>query len=153
MAVKAYFNAQGCRNKGGFKLMNRMNRKKAAPMFQFAFVAVLFQFRARKPQLSPLLQFPNRRQTPQVTPSLSPYILLFIIYAASKLRYLPGECFAPPVPPYTATPTGGKRRSAAPTVQYAFVAALLQYRARKPQSSPSSQAPNRRQTPVKDDCV
>lgn len=68
-------------------------------MFQFAFVAVLFQFRARKPQLSPLLQFPNRRQTPQVTPSLSPYILLFIIYAASKLRYLPGECFAPPVPP------------------------------------------------------
>ena len=68
-------------------------------MFQFAFVAVLFQFRARKPQLSPLLQFPNRRQTPQVTPSLSPYILLFIIYAASKLRYLPGECFAPPGPP------------------------------------------------------
>lgn len=50
MAVKAYFNAQGCRNKGGFKLMNRMNRKKAAPMFQFAFVALLFQFRARKPQ-------------------------------------------------------------------------------------------------------
>lgn len=33
-------------------------------MFQFAFVAVLFQFRARKPQLSPLLQLPNRRQTP-----------------------------------------------------------------------------------------
>jgi len=33
-------------------------------MFQFAFVALLFQFRARKPQLSPLLQFPNRRQTP-----------------------------------------------------------------------------------------
>lgn len=28
MAVKAYFNAQGCRNKGGFKLMNHMNRKK-----------------------------------------------------------------------------------------------------------------------------
>lgn len=102
-------------------------------MFQFAFVAVLFQFRARKPQLSPLLQFPNRRQTPQVTPSLSPYILLFIIYAASKLRYLPGECFAPPVPPYTATPTGGKRRSAAPMYQYAFVAALYQLRARKPQ--------------------
>ena len=76
MAVKAYFNAQGCRNRDGFKLILRMNRIKAAPMFQFAFVAVLFQFRARKPQLSPLLQFPNRRQTPQVTPSLSPYILL-----------------------------------------------------------------------------
>ena len=99
MAVKTYFNAQGCRNRGGFKLMNRMNRKKAAPMFQFAFVALLFQFRARKPQLSPLLQFPNRRQTPQVTPSLSPYILLFIIYAASKLRYLLGELLRTPRPP------------------------------------------------------
>ena len=137
MAVKAYFNAQGCRNRDGFKLILRMNRIKAAPMFQFAFVAVLFQFRARKPQLSPLLQFPNRRQTPQVTPSLSPYILLFIIYAASKLRYLPGECFAPPVPPYTATPTGGKRRSAAPMYQFASVAASAQVRARTPQPSPS----------------
>ena len=46
-------------------------------MFQFAFVAVLFQFRARKPQFSPLLQFPNRRQTPQVAPSLCPYILFY----------------------------------------------------------------------------
>ena len=99
MAVKAYFNAQGCRNRDGFKLILRMNRIKAAPMFQFAFVAVLFQFRARKPQLSPLLQFPNRRQTPQVTPSLSPYILLFIIYAASKLRYLLGELLRTPRPP------------------------------------------------------
>ena len=33
MAVKAYFNAQGCRNRDGFKLMLRMNRIKAAPRY------------------------------------------------------------------------------------------------------------------------
>ena len=89
MAVKAYFNAQGCRNRGGFKLMNRMNRKKAAPMFQFAFVALLFQFRARKPQASPLLQFPNRRQTPPG--GAAPIPLYFVVY---NLR-----CFKAPVSP------------------------------------------------------
>ena len=122
MAVKAYFNAQGCRNRDGFKLMLRMNRIKAAPMFQFAFVAVLFQFRARGPQLRPLLQFPNRRQTPPGDAVPIPLYFVFIFYAASKLRYLLEECFAPPGPPYTATPTGGKRRSAAPMFQFADVA-------------------------------
>lgn len=99
MAVKAYFNAQGCRNRDGFKLILRMNRIKAAPMFQFAFVALLFQFRARGPQLRPLLQFPNRRQTPQGDAAPIPLYFVFIFYAASKLRYLLGECFAPPGPP------------------------------------------------------
>lgn len=87
MAVKAYFNAQGCRNRDGFKLILRMNRIKAAPMFQFAFVAVLFQFRARKPQLSPLLQLPNRRQTPPG--DAVPIPLYFVVY---NLR-----CFKAPV--------------------------------------------------------
>lgn len=99
MAVKAYFNTQGCRNRDGFKFMNRMNRKKAAPMFQFAFPALLFQLRARGPQLRPLLQFPNRRQTPPGDAVPIPLCFVFIIYAASKLRYLLGECFAPPDPP------------------------------------------------------
>ena len=89
MAVKAYFNAQGCRNRGGFKFMNRMNRKKAAPMFQFAFVTLLFQFRARGPQLSPLLQLPNRRQTPPG--DAAPIPLYFVAY---NLR-----CFKAPVSP------------------------------------------------------
>lgn len=87
MAVKAYFNAQGCRNRDGFKLMLRMNRIKAAPMFQFAFPAVLYQFRARGPQLRPLLQFPNRRQTPPG--DAVPIPLYFVVY---NLR-----CFKAPV--------------------------------------------------------
>ena len=56
-------------------------------MFQFAFVAVLFQFRARKPQLSPLLQLPNRRQTPPG--DAVPIPLYFVVY---NLR-----CFKAPV--------------------------------------------------------
>lgn len=32
-------------------------------MFQLAFVAVLFTFKARKPSFVPLLQLPNRRAT------------------------------------------------------------------------------------------
>ena len=56
-------------------------------MFQFAFVAVLFQFRARKPQLSPLLQFPNRRQMPPG--DAAPIPLYFVVY---NLR-----CFKAPV--------------------------------------------------------
>ncbi len=69
-------------------------------MFQFAFVALLFQFRARGPQLRPLLQFPNRRQTPQGDAAPIPLYFVFIFYAASKLRYLLGECFAPQAPLY-----------------------------------------------------
>lgn len=135
MAVKAYFNAQGCRNRDGFKLMLRMNRIKAAPMFQFAFVAVLFQFRARKPQFSPLLQFPNRRQTPQVAPSLCPYILFYNL-RCFKAPVSSGGVLRAPRPPYTATPTGGKRRSAAPMYQFAYGAAKFQSRAHKPHISP-----------------
>lgn len=56
-------------------------------MFQFAFVAVLFQFRARKPQLRPLLQLPNRRQTPPG--DAVPIPLYFVVY---NLR-----CFKAPV--------------------------------------------------------
>ena len=67
-------------------------------MFQFAFAAVLFQFRARKPQMSPLLQLPNRRQTPPGDAAPIPLYFVFIIYAASKPRYLLGECFAPQTP-------------------------------------------------------
>ena len=47
-------------------------------MFQFAFPAVLFQFRARGPQLRPLLQFPNRRQTPPG--DAAPIPLYFVVY-------------------------------------------------------------------------
>lgn len=137
MAVKAYFNAQGCRNKGGFKLMLHVNRKKAAPMFQFAFLAVLFQFRARKPQLRPLLQFPNRRQTPPG--DAVPIPLYFVVYnlRCFKAPVSPGGVLRAPRPPYTATPTGGKRRSAAPMLQFACLAGLSQVRARKPQARPS----------------
>lgn len=99
MAVKAYFNAQGCRNRDGFKLMLRMNRIKAAPMFQFAFPAVLFQFRARGPQLRPLLQFPNRRQTPPGDAVPIPLYFVFYILRCFKAPVSLGECFAPPGPP------------------------------------------------------
>ena len=132
MAVKAYFNAQGCRNKGGFKLMLRMNRIKAAPMFQFAFPAVLYQFRARGPQLRPLLQFPNRRQTPPGDAVPIP-LYFFYILRCFKAPVSSGGVLRAPRPPYTATPTGGKRRSAAPMSQYASPAVWHQRRARGPQ--------------------
>ncbi len=49
-------------------------------MFQFAFVALLFQFRARKPQLSPLLQLPNRRQTPPGDAVPIPLYFVFLYF-------------------------------------------------------------------------
>lgn len=94
----------------------------AAPMFQFAFVATLFKFRARGPSFSPLLQLPNRRATAQGDAVPSPSFIHFSDLFSVAIISL-GECCAPPNPPrYAATPTGGSRRMAAPTPQCALVA-------------------------------
>ena len=94
----------------------------AAPMFQFAFVATLFKFRARGPSFSPLLQLPNRRATAQGDAVPSPSFIHFSDLFSVAIISL-GECCAPPTPPrYAATPTGGSRRMAAPMSQSASVA-------------------------------
>ncbi len=78
-------------------------------MFQLAFPAELFQLRARASPQVPLLQLPNRRATPKEAPACSPIKIHFC--------KLSGGIAAHPRTPYAATPTGGKRRTAAPMPQ------------------------------------
>lgn len=71
-------------------------------MFQFAFVAVLFQLRARGPVLvAPLLQLPKRRATAQGGVGFLPCYLIFF-YVKLKLILSTGGiaalCLAPPDP-------------------------------------------------------
>lgn len=66
-------------------------------MFQLALPAVLFKFKARVPQIDPLLQLPNRRATAQVTPIQSP-IISVTKFQIDKFQFLWGNCYAPPDP-------------------------------------------------------
>lgn len=59
-------------------------------MFQFAFPTALFQLRVRRPAFRPLLQLPNRRATPEVTPAFSP-VDLSVSRAEPVNPLLPGE--------------------------------------------------------------
>lgn len=67
-------------------------------MFQFVFVAVLFQLRARGPAERPLLHLPNRRATAQGDVVLLPYNLSFHFQDKKALMYSWGNCCAPPAP-------------------------------------------------------
>lgn len=82
-------------------------------MFQFAFEASLFRLRQRKPSLRPLLQLPKRR------PTRTPEAQKKTPVNFTLKSYL-GEG---PQTPYAATPTGGNRRTEAPTSQSATEAA------------------------------
>lgn len=66
-------------------------------MFQLALPAVLFKFKARGPQIDPLLQLPNRRATAQVTPIQSP-IISVTKFQIDKFQFPWGNCCAPPDP-------------------------------------------------------
>ena len=93
-------------------------------MFQFAFVAALFQFRARGPPLLPLLQLPNRRATAQADAGFIPCYIYFLRSSQNyEGLYFSGGIASHPRTPYAATPTGGNRRMAAPKGQPASEAA------------------------------
>ena len=103
-------------------------------MFQFAFPAVLFTFKYRNPSFVPLLQLPNRRATAPKTPPRSP-----VKFLRCGIRcFPPGGIVALPRPqtPYAATPTGGRRRMAAPMSQHAFPAVLFTFQHRNPSTVP-----------------
>ena len=105
-------------------------------MFQFALEAVLFQLRARGPSFRPLLQLPNRRATPRGDACSLP-CYLFVSMTEPKNLLLLGELrYAYPQTSYAATPTGGKRRSAAEMYQFAREAVAFQERARGPSYRP-----------------
>jgi len=85
-------------------------------MFQFAFVASLFTFRARNPQMTSLLQLPKRMATALKTQTSSPIKFSFVNYQRGRT----------PAPPYGVsgdTPAGGNRSKEAPMLQYATAAA------------------------------
>ena len=92
-------------------------------MFQFALEAALFQLRARGPSFRPLLQLPNRRATPRGDACSLPCYLFVSRTEPINLLLLGELRYAYPQTPYAATPTGGKRRSAAETSQPAAEAA------------------------------
>lgn len=103
-------------------------------MFQFAFPAVLFTFKYRNPSFVPLLQLPNRRATAPKAPPRSP-----VKFLRCGIRYFtPGGIVALPHPqtPYAATPTGGRRRMAAPMLQIAVPAVLITVKHRNPSFVP-----------------
>lgn len=105
-------------------------------MFQFALEAVLFQLRARWPSFRPLLQLPNRRATPRGDVCSLPCYLFVSRTEPINLLLLGELRYAYPQTPYAATPTGGKRRSAAEMCQSAREAVSFQERARWPTARP-----------------
>lgn len=127
----------------------KRDRIKASPMFQFAFPAVLFQLRARGPQIRPLLQLPNRRATARGDVAFLPYLFSFyFLVQRSNSGGIVLKKQHTPQTPYAATPTGGFRSTASPMYQSADPAVPSQPRARGPHIRPSPQAPNRRATAV-----
>lgn len=81
MAIKRCFNRQWGSKKIDFMFMFYiLDRLRATPMFQFAFVAVLFKLRARGPSIKPLLQLPKRRATARGDVDFLPCYYEFFIF-------------------------------------------------------------------------
>lgn len=92
-------------------------------MFQFAFVAELFRFIARRPPFAPLLQLQNRRvtQTKEQGNTSAPKLHLYVYT---------GEVSPDP------SETGGNRSKDEPMAQFAYVAEKYRFIARRPPVAP-----------------
>lgn len=144
MADKRCFNRQRCRIYAVLRRDSSLNRVAAKPMFQLVLPAGLFQLRARRPSLAPLLQLPNRRSTEQKsrakTSAYTPVKFKSIIVLSG------GSAPRPPETPYGVPDPS--RRAAKPKPQWVPPAGLFQVRARTPALAPALQWPKRRRTVV-----